>query len=63
MKHRIHCNKWGNWNGYVGTRRVIEFGLDWRAAEEWLANPEQHAAARAASPVRPATALDKTAGT
>lgn len=27
-KRRIHQNAWGNWNGYEGTRRVIEFGCN-----------------------------------
>jgi hypothetical protein len=35
-KRRIHQNVWGNWNGYVGRNRVIEFGTDWRRAEEWV---------------------------
>ena len=36
MKRRIHQNIWGNWNGYLGTRKVIEFGLDSWEAEHWL---------------------------
>jgi hypothetical protein len=36
MKARIHKNIWGNWNGYLGSRRVIEFGCDEHWALEWL---------------------------
>lgn len=36
MKRRIKRNIWGNWYGYEGTRRVIEFGEDERDAKEWL---------------------------
>lgn len=36
---RIHQNRWGNWNGYVGTRKVIEFGTRDDEAREWLALP------------------------
>lgn len=36
MKRRIHQNIWGNWNGYEGTRKVIEFGTDEIDAREWL---------------------------
>ena len=38
-KKRIKQNIWGNWNGYIGTRKVIEFGCglagEYRA-QEWL---------------------------
>ena len=40
MKRRIAVNRWGNWNGYVGTRRAIEFGLDEMAAREWVSAPK-----------------------
>jgi hypothetical protein len=36
MKYRIKQNLWGNWNGYQGTRKVIEFGTDQIAAKYWL---------------------------
>lgn len=35
-KVKIHLNIWGNWNGYVGTRKVIEFGTDEIDARDWL---------------------------
>jgi len=28
MKATVKMNRWGNWNGYVGGRKVIEFPLD-----------------------------------
>lgn len=37
MKRRVRQNRWGNWNGYAGTRRVESFGLDLWEAREWLA--------------------------
>jgi hypothetical protein len=36
MEKRIHKNRWDNWNGYEGRKRVIEFGLDEQAARNWL---------------------------
>jgi hypothetical protein len=36
MRARIRQNIWGNWNGYVGTRKVREFGTDEREAAAWL---------------------------
>ena len=39
-KARIHQNVWGNWNAYLGTKKVREFGTDGREAAEWLKNPE-----------------------
>jgi hypothetical protein len=35
-KVKIHQNVWDNWNGYVGNKKVIEFGLDEYKAREWL---------------------------
>lgn len=35
-KQRIKLNVWGNWNGYKGNKKVIEFGCDERAANDWL---------------------------
>jgi hypothetical protein len=35
-KKRIHKNTWDNWNGYEGSKRVKEFGLDEQAAKDWL---------------------------
>lgn len=32
---KIKQNVWGNWNGYVGRRRVIQFGTDDIAAAYW----------------------------
>lgn len=37
LKRRIHCNRWGNWMGYEGTRSTQDFGLDEREARDWLA--------------------------
>lgn len=34
-KVRIHQNIWGNWNGYIGTRKVAEFGTDKHRANQW----------------------------
>ena len=39
MKRRIKQNIWGNWNGYEGTRRVMQFGTSERNAKHWLADP------------------------
>ena len=36
MKRKIRQNIWANWNGYVGTRKVIEFGTDELAANIWI---------------------------
>lgn len=33
---RVKRNQWGNWNGYEGTRRVVEFGPDDVRAGYWL---------------------------
>lgn len=37
-KARIAQNIWGNWNGYIGTRKVREFGVRSDDAESWLAD-------------------------
>jgi len=40
LKHerrRIRQNAQGSWNGYVGRRKVSEFGTDRGAAKAWLA--------------------------
>lgn len=36
MKAKIKQNIWGNWNGYLGTRKFIEFGCNEHKAKEWL---------------------------
>ena len=36
QKKRIRMNIWGNWNGYIGTRKVKEFGGDEFMAIDWL---------------------------
>jgi len=36
VKARIKQNRWGNWNGYLGNRKVEDFGLDLVKAESWL---------------------------
>lgn len=41
MKRRIRQNVWGNWNGYEGTRKVVEFGTDNQDAEHWLKTGEK----------------------
>lgn len=35
-KISIKRNLWGNLNGYIGGRRVVEFGLDKQAAVAWF---------------------------
>jgi len=35
-KRRIHQNIYGNWYGYMGRARVIEFGTDEVRAGAWL---------------------------
>lgn len=35
-KRRIRLNAWGNWNGYIGKHKVIEFGTDEQRAKNWL---------------------------
>ena len=37
MKRRIRQNQWGNWKGYLGSRKVEDFGTDGQAAQEWAA--------------------------
>lgn len=37
MRYSIHRNRWDNWNGYFGRKKVIEFGLDEWEAKAWLA--------------------------
>lgn len=32
---RVKQNVWGNWNGYIGRRKVIEFGPDDVRAGYW----------------------------
>lgn len=39
-KARIRQNRWDNWNGYLGTRKIQEFGTDEQAAEQWLLDQE-----------------------
>jgi hypothetical protein len=29
-------NIWGNWKGYLGTRKVEDFGTDEADAKQWL---------------------------
>jgi hypothetical protein len=36
MKRRIRQSIWGNWNGYEGTKKVLDFGLDELEAKRWL---------------------------
>lgn len=41
---RIHRNKWGNWYGYEGRRKVASFSesaelTQERAAQTWLTDP------------------------
>lgn len=45
LKRRIKQNTWGNWYGYEGSRRVIEFsntpfGTQEQYAQEWLERKE-----------------------
>ena len=42
MKRRIHQNVWGNWNGYIGRRKVHEFGTDEDEAKLWLNDPVRY---------------------
>ena len=44
MKRRIKRDVWDNWYGYEGAKRVIDFGTDERAANEWLEDPEKYLA-------------------
>ena len=45
-KRRIKQNVWGNWNGYEGNRKVIEFGTGEFEANEWLRGIEPEPAGR-----------------
>lgn len=36
QKRHIRQNLWGNWCGYFGTGKVLEFGTDKHAAEFWV---------------------------
>ena len=42
-KYRIKQNVWGNWNGYLGNKKVAEIGSSEFDAKAWLkekqANP------------------------
>lgn len=40
MKRKIKLNVWGNWNGYVGTKKAVEFGSDEIAAGHWMLTGE-----------------------
>lgn len=40
-KRRIRQNVWGNWNGYEGNCKVIEFGTGEFEANEWLQGVER----------------------
>lgn len=33
---KVKQNQWGNWNGYIGTKRAVEFGCDDVSAGYWL---------------------------
>jgi len=35
-KRRLHRNVYGNINGYIGRRHVMDFGLGELSAHEWL---------------------------
>ena len=41
-KRRIKMNVWGNWNGYEGSKRALEFGTDERGARVWFEDPAQY---------------------
>jgi len=36
QRRHIWKNKFGNWNGYIGKRKVMEFGIQEKAARQWL---------------------------
>lgn len=40
MSRKIHQNIWGNWNGYIGRRRVVEFGTAEDEAKRWVCGLE-----------------------
>jgi len=39
--YRIKQNIYGNWNGYVGNRKVEDFGLDEVRALAWLTQVDE----------------------
>lgn len=40
-RRKIHKSVWGNWNGYLGKRKVIEFGTNDDAAHQWFNKGEE----------------------
>jgi hypothetical protein len=40
QRRKIWQNQWGNWNGYIGKRRVMQFGTNERDARQWLSEAE-----------------------
>ena len=60
MKPRIRQSKSGNWCGYVGNRKVEDFGTNKYWAKAWLANSEsRYEAQKLAAVIRGALTLDK----
>ena len=49
-KRRIRQTIWGNWNGYEGTRKTLEFGTNEQAARAWLRDPAEYEREYKASP-------------
>jgi len=41
IKRKAKQNAWGNWNGYVGRKKVIEFGTDDVRAGHWVLTGEE----------------------
>jgi len=39
-RRRIKQNIWGNWKGYEGNRKVMDFGTDEIEAEAWRKNTD-----------------------
>jgi hypothetical protein len=40
MVRRVKQTAWSNWNGYEGSRKVLEFGADNLRAGHWLLTGE-----------------------
>lgn len=49
-RRKAKQNAWGNWNGYVGRRRVVEFGTCDVAAGYWVLTGVKSYSAGYASP-------------
>lgn len=55
---RIARNRYDNWNGYKGTRKVVEFGGDEQAARSWMDGSDDEREANRAKPLDPTPTVE-----